>query len=454
MDISEWKDLLINSVMFSRLTEVEIDHLLKVSEEKSFSKGEIIFREGDPGEHVYLIGSGVVTIALSGVGDHKLPIETLGPGNFFGEMACIEHKPRMATVVVASDCELLLITSRFFHDLVNDNARFASRFSLILSERLRKLTEEILAVRIKNVDEKLELSNTKLDASLKAIESQMKAAETIFEQTSSRASEVIHSFDRTRTQVILVATAVSLIASMILGLLAFVGWKEWKSITTPIQAMAKDFKLEVEDAKSNLAKINSTADEIDALREKIQSQSKTVENLDNIVKEAKKSQFEAKEAQLLLYSIIIKEFSATFVRDQNYEIFKDMLKVADPNLTEDLFLQFQKGLMSPDKNLYLDLIEKSFDRNYIQTPKQEALSYYYLLAAYLLDDNNQDYIVMRKNFDRFIEGHGKRITILRDLGPSWFEGYINPVSSDSQNALKISRLNEVWNKITQPVLKQ
>ena len=108
-----------------------------------------------------------------------------------------------------------------------------------------------------------------------------------------------------------------------------------------------------------------------------------------------------------------------------------------------------KGLMNPDKNLYIDLIEKSFDRNYIQTPKQEALSYYYLLAAYLLDDNEQDYIVKRKKFDRFIEGHGKRITILRDLGPSWFEKYINLVSSDSQNALKISRLNEVWDKITQ-----
>ena len=283
MDVSEWKGLLNNSAVFSRLTETEIDRLIEASEQRSFSKAETIFSEGDLGEHVYFIGSGVVTIALAGAGNHKLPIETLGPGNFFGEMACMEHKPRMASVVVESDCELLMMTSTFFHDLVEENVRFASRFSLTLSERLRKLTEEILAVRVKNVDEKLELSNAKLDASLKAMDSQMKAAETIFEQTSTRASEVIHSFDRTRTQIILAGSVVSIIASLVLGLFIFVGWNEWKGMSNSIHENLKSSAVEVkritETANKIDEKFNETANEIDEKFTKIASQSAQIDKM-------------------------------------------------------------------------------------------------------------------------------------------------------------------------------
>lgn len=442
MDVSDWKELLKKSIMFSRLTEAEIARLLDASEEKSFIKGDFILREGDSSEHVFIIGSGVVTIALSGAGNNKVPIDTLYAGNFFGEMACIEHKPRMASVIAERDCELLKISSAIFHDLVEGNVRFASKFSLILSERLRKLTEEILAVRVKNVDEKLELSNTKLDASLKAMESQMKAAETIFEQTSSRASEVIQSFDRTRTQVILAGSVVSLIASSMLGLLAFFGWKEWKNITTPIQ--------------QKVEQIHITSSEIDRLHEKIQSQSEDADKISKLLvdlEDLKSTVDNAKNAQRTLYSIILKADFESIVLDQRDDLYGEMLNAADSNLTEELFMQFPKGLMKSNpvyRQPYMSLIRTGLNKHYVRTPKQEALSYYYLIAGDLLADNERGYVATRKKFDRFIDRTDSSISIIQDIGPRWFEEYLNAISDDRENTLKISRLNEVWDKITRP----
>lgn len=446
MDVSSWRELLKNSTLFSRLANAEIERLLKESESLTFRGGDIIIREGELGEHVYLIGTGMVSITLPGAREHNLPFEHLSAGNFFGEMACIEHKPRMATVVADKDCEVLQIRAELFHDLVEKNPRFASRFSLTLSERLRKLTEEILAVRVKDVDEKLELSNTKLDASLKAMESQMKAAETIFEQTSIRASEVIHSFDRTRTQVILVVSIVTVIASLILGLLTFFGWKEWKQISGPIQE-----KAQLVDQKLSEININTALSK--KLNEQTQNELAEVLEQKKVLKDLKSTVEDARNAQLTLYSVIIKSNFDSVVLDRRDDIYREMLKVADSNLTENLFLQFPRGLMNPIPGIqqsYVHLLKVGLDRNYIRTPKQRALTYYYLMAAQLLNNDEQDYIATRIEFDRYMQRQDSEpITIIQDLGPSWFEEYLQAASSSEEISLKVSRLKEVWDKITQ-----
>lgn len=440
MDVTEWKSLLNKSTLFSSLTEAEIARVLDNSQDRHFNKAEIILREGEISDQVFLIGKGSVTIALSGSYHNKLPIETLGAGNFFGEMACMEHKPRMANVVAELDCDLLVIAATLFHDLVEKNASFASKFSLILSSRLRKLTEEILSVRVNNVDEKLALSNTKLDASLKAMDSQMKAAQTIFEQTSSRASEVIQSFDRTRTQVILAGTVVSLLASVLLGLFAFFGWQEWKNITQPIQ--------------QKVATINATADKIQQLHDKIEVQSRDAAKIQNLLADLtdlKTVVTSARQAQLTLYSVIIKTNFESIVLEDREDLYQEFLKVADPDLTEEIFIQILKGLMNSEevyRTPYITLLRNGLNRGYTLTSKQKALSYYYLIAARLLTDDERGYVALHKEFDRFMSNLEAPVEIIQDLGPNWFTEYLDAISVSSDNQLKIDRLNRVWNKMT------
>jgi len=65
------------------------------------AEGEVIFREGDPGDLLYLVGEGSVRISKSGRGGEQETLGVIQPGNFFGEMALLDGQPRsaMATAV-------------------------------------------------------------------------------------------------------------------------------------------------------------------------------------------------------------------------------------------------------------------------------------------------------------------------------------------------------------------
>ena len=77
--------------------------------EKQFSKGDVIFREGDTGETLFQIIDGTVGIyAAYGESDQQLLVE-LGKDKFFGEMAVIEAYPRSATAVANADTKVLEI---------------------------------------------------------------------------------------------------------------------------------------------------------------------------------------------------------------------------------------------------------------------------------------------------------------------------------------------------------
>jgi len=81
--------------------------------EVSFNKGDIIFSEGEKGDIVYLIKSGEVKIfKMSENTQHVLAI--IGEGNFFGEMAVIEKKPRSATVEAYTDVKLIKFNKEAF----------------------------------------------------------------------------------------------------------------------------------------------------------------------------------------------------------------------------------------------------------------------------------------------------------------------------------------------------
>jgi CRP-like cAMP-binding protein len=72
---------------------------------RTFVPGEVIFRQGDPGASLYLIARGVVRITRK-TGDDWKHIATLMAGNFFGEAAFLENRPRNATVTAMTACSL------------------------------------------------------------------------------------------------------------------------------------------------------------------------------------------------------------------------------------------------------------------------------------------------------------------------------------------------------------
>jgi len=98
--------------------------------------GETIFREGEPGQAMFIIESGQVDICLAARGSD--PVATLGPGDFFGEMAMLEDQPRFASAIAREPCRLLRIERAQFADLVRQNFEIGVRIMRKLSARHRR----------------------------------------------------------------------------------------------------------------------------------------------------------------------------------------------------------------------------------------------------------------------------------------------------------------------------
>jgi CRP/FNR family transcriptional regulator, cyclic AMP receptor protein len=99
---------------------------------RSFKAGEVIFRQGDPAEELYIVKDGKVDIRLG----NRL-LDTLPELSIFGEMALIDHSPRSATAVAATDATVVPVGEKQFLFLVSRTPHFALNVMQVLARRLR-----------------------------------------------------------------------------------------------------------------------------------------------------------------------------------------------------------------------------------------------------------------------------------------------------------------------------
>jgi CRP/FNR family transcriptional regulator, cyclic AMP receptor protein len=109
---------------------------------REFSKGTVLFKEGDPGKEMYVVQSGRVNIVKT-VRDTEKVLATLGAGEFFGEMSILNNKPRSAGATMAEDGKLLVIDPRTFEAMIRGNVEIAVRLIKKLSDRLQEADAQI-----------------------------------------------------------------------------------------------------------------------------------------------------------------------------------------------------------------------------------------------------------------------------------------------------------------------
>ena len=102
---------------------------------KACPAGTVLFREGDAGHTMYVIQAGEVRISRD-VADSDTTLAVLSAGDFFGEMAILNDKPRTATATVIEDAKLLIIDSKTFRAMIVGNAEIAVRLIKKLAGRL------------------------------------------------------------------------------------------------------------------------------------------------------------------------------------------------------------------------------------------------------------------------------------------------------------------------------
>ena len=99
---------------------------------RSARAGEVIFKEGDAAEQLFVIKSGEVTIQSG-----NRTLAELSTNHIFGEMALIDDAPRSATAVARTDVELVPISEKQFLFLVSQTPFFALKVMRVLARRLR-----------------------------------------------------------------------------------------------------------------------------------------------------------------------------------------------------------------------------------------------------------------------------------------------------------------------------
>lgn len=99
------------------------------------SEGTTVFRQGDPGGSMYVIRAGKVRVLKEAQG-RKRVVSTLGPGDFFGEMAVVTGRPRSATAEVLEEAELLKVPADKVQEMVAASGEVAIRLIQHLAERI------------------------------------------------------------------------------------------------------------------------------------------------------------------------------------------------------------------------------------------------------------------------------------------------------------------------------
>ena len=136
---------------------LELCELLESLDRKA---GALLFRAGDEGDAMYVIEEGKVRICVRAKDGHEVTLTELDRGDFFGEMALLERKPRSADARVAEDARLAVLSREHFLSFVRSNPNVALEMLTAFANRLRH-TDELLrhtATRNLNVEEAAQLT--------------------------------------------------------------------------------------------------------------------------------------------------------------------------------------------------------------------------------------------------------------------------------------------------------
>ena len=133
------EDTLARVDLFSSLDKKELQALARSCQERKYSAGTPLIKQGDTGVGLYIIISGHVKITQAVNPDKaEEDLGDFGPGNVIGEMALLDDLPRSATVTAVTDVTALLLPVWEFRTTVRNHPEIALKMLSTLSRRLRK----------------------------------------------------------------------------------------------------------------------------------------------------------------------------------------------------------------------------------------------------------------------------------------------------------------------------
>jgi CRP-like cAMP-binding protein len=127
--------------LFKDIATPELVTLAERLRERPLRRGQVLCREGDPGDEMFIVRRGSFVISKPVTGRVEQVLARIGPGDFFGEMSLFDRAPRSATIQADSDATLLALDRDALQRMTEQSPRAAAAFFhalvQVFIERLR-----------------------------------------------------------------------------------------------------------------------------------------------------------------------------------------------------------------------------------------------------------------------------------------------------------------------------
>jgi CRP/FNR family transcriptional regulator, cyclic AMP receptor protein len=117
--------------LFGGMSKRDLTEVARIADELDFSAGKELIRENEPGRQFFVLLEGEAVVRRRG-----RKVNTLGPGDFFGEIALLSERPTTATVVTTEPALVLIITRASFDRLIRTSPQVQLKVLKALAERV------------------------------------------------------------------------------------------------------------------------------------------------------------------------------------------------------------------------------------------------------------------------------------------------------------------------------
>ena len=129
--------------LFASLEEAEIQRLDTQCVWRRAAAGEAVMHAGDDGADLYFVAHGKLRVKLQAISGKESILRDLGDGEFFGELAAIDGRPRSASIVAVTDAIVAKMSRQVFMDVVHRHAEVCDRLLALLASQIRILANRV-----------------------------------------------------------------------------------------------------------------------------------------------------------------------------------------------------------------------------------------------------------------------------------------------------------------------
>jgi CRP/FNR family cyclic AMP-dependent transcriptional regulator len=137
--------------IFNGLCDEELEVLAASSVTRQYPKNTVIINEGDHADSLYLIDQGRVKVYCSDKNGKEFIMNTLEPGDYFGELALLDDDRRSASVRTMEKCTFRIIYKEDFQRVISDHPNIAKVLMRNLTRSVRKLTDKVKSLALQDV---------------------------------------------------------------------------------------------------------------------------------------------------------------------------------------------------------------------------------------------------------------------------------------------------------------